>query len=92
MADEYVYTIEADGEEDEVTVPADAVDLLADDETPAEVGGDLVMLGLAQQVHASVHHAEGEPDDALQQAEDGMMQAFEDRFGLSFQQMTGHDH
>jgi len=89
---EYVYTIEADGGVEEVTVPANAVDLLADEETPVEVAGDLVVLGLAQQVHASVHHAEGEPSEALSEAESDLMDAFEDRFGISFGQMTGHDH
>lgn len=92
MVDEYVYAIEADGTEDEVAVPTDAVDLLADEETPAEVAGDLVMLGIAQQLHASVHHAEGDASEALREAEADLEDAFSDRFGTTFEKMTGHDH
>lgn len=87
-----MFRIEVDGEEDEVAVPADAVDLLSEDESAAEMAADLVMLGFSQQVHAHVHHAQGSPEAALQEAEADVMEAFEERFGTSFGQVTGHDH
>lgn len=92
MADDYAITIEAGDSTDEVSVPADALDALTEDGTPAETAGDLVMLGLAQQLHGAVHHGHGDVDDELEAAEADLMEDFEERFGVSFGEMTGHSH
>jgi hypothetical protein len=89
------YTIESpEGDSEELTVPTGIIDLLREDEdeTDTEVLGDLAMLSLAQQAHALVHHAPEEPDDAVLKNEEKAMELFEERFGQSFGEMTGHSH
>jgi hypothetical protein len=57
-----------------------------------DVVGDLAMLGLAQQAHGAVHHGHGEASEELERAESTTMELFEERFGESYAEMTGHDH
>ncbi|AGN02327.1 hypothetical protein L593_11920 [Salinarchaeum sp. Harcht-Bsk1] len=95
MADTYTLTIESDSEhEDEtVEVPQGAIDALAqDDDSPTVMAGDLVMLGLAQQLHANVFHSEQAPSEQIQQANEDLDELFEDRFGMTFEEMAGHEH
>lgn len=94
MADETVtITIEAPDGDDEVTLPAGLLDMLAEgDETDAEVVGDLALFGCAQRAHAVVHHQEGAPDEELVSVEETTMELFEERFGMSYGEATGHQH
>lgn len=94
MADDHAFTITADdGSEDELTVPVGLLDhLVRGDPTPAQALGDVAMLALAQHVHGAVHHADGEPDEALRELEAATLDRFEDRFGASFGEVTGHAH
>ena len=93
MADTTTVHMEADGESDELTVPTALVRLLAEDgEGTTEVVGDMAMLALAQQAHGIVHHSHGEVDPAVEEAEQTTMDLFEERFGQSYAEMTGHDH
>jgi hypothetical protein len=86
-------TIETADASDEIDVPTALIDLLADgDESAATVVGDIAMLGIAQQAHGAVHHGQGEVDDEVAAAESRAMDRFEERFGRSFAEMTGHDH
>ena len=85
--------IETDDSSDELEVPVRVLELLSEeDDDPAGVVGDLVMLGVAQQAHGIVHHAQGEVDDDLQAAEKRTMELFEERFGQSYAEVTGHNH
>lgn len=85
--------IESDDASDELEVPAGLVDLLAEgDESAPEVVGDVALFGLAQRAHGAVHHAEGEVDDQLRDAESVAMDLFEERFGMTFGEATGHSH
>ena len=88
------YTIEGpDGDSDELTVPDGLVAMLREeDESDADVLGDMAMLSLAQQAHAVVHHAHGETDPQVEAYEEKAMDLFEERFGVTFGEMTGHDH
>ena len=85
--------IETDDSSDELEVPVQVLKLLSEeDDDPADVVGDLVMLGVAQQAHGIVHHAQGEVDDDLEAAEKRTMELFEERFGQSYAEVTGHNH
>ena len=89
------YTIESpDGETEELTVPTGVIDALREDdaETDTTVLGDLAMLSLAQQAHALVHHSHEEPDERTRAQEEKTMELFEERFGTTFGEMTGHSH
>ncbi|QSG02707.1 DUF7545 family protein [Natranaeroarchaeum sulfidigenes] len=95
MANETVaVTVEADDEStDELEVPTALLDLLSEGEEPAAtVVSDMAMISLAQRIHGAVHHAHGEPDDELQAIEEETMELFEERFGATFAELTGHDH
>ncbi|MFB6184211.1 MAG: hypothetical protein ABEI96_06610 [Haloarculaceae archaeon] len=93
MTDDVTITLEADGETDELTLPAGLVDLFAEgDESTPETVGDIAMLGFAQQIHGAIHHSQGEPSEEISALEAATMDLFEQRFGRSFGEMTGHDH
>lgn len=78
---------------DELEVPVTLVDILSEDgESATEVIGDLAMLGLAQQAHGIVHHSQGEIADELSEAEELTMELFEERFGQTYGEVTGHQH
>jgi hypothetical protein len=96
MAETDVVTVtleSEDGATDELAVPTDLLDMLAEgDETAPEVVGDVAMFGFAQRIHGAVAHSEGEVDDELEAVEDRKMDLFEQRFGRTFAELTGHDH
>ncbi|MFC7115292.1 hypothetical protein ACFQH2_10495 [Natronoarchaeum sp. GCM10025703] len=52
----------------------------------------MAMISLAQRIHGAVHHAEAEPSEEVQAIEEQTMDLFEDRFGATFGELTGHDH
>jgi hypothetical protein len=94
MTDETVTVrLETDGASDELDVSQTLVEMLREgDEDVPDVVGDLAMLGLAQQAHGAIHHSHGEVSDELKQAEQVTMDLFEERFGQTYAEMTGHDH
>ena len=94
MAEEIqTLTIESEDESDELEVSTALIDLLAEEgETTPEVVGDVAMFGLAGRIHAAVHHAQGEPDPELEAAEEATMVLFEERFGMTYGEATGHQH
>lgn len=94
MATETVtVTLETAESEDELEVPAAAIDMLNEsDEGVPTVIGDLAMLGVAQQLHGIIHHTQEDVGDDVEAAEEKTMELFEERFGRSFAEMTGHDH
>ena len=94
MADETV-TLHIDGDDgdDEVTLPTEMLDLMREnDESNAEIVGDLALFSCAQRIHATVHHAEGGDTEEYEAIEEQTMELFEDRFGASYAELTGHQH
>jgi hypothetical protein len=82
-----------DGTTDDVTLPSRLVEMLAEEgQSAPEVAGDLALFSCAQRVHATVHHTDGEADPALENVEETAMELFEERFGMTFGEATGHGH
>ncbi len=94
MADDTVtLRIDGDGDEDEVTLPTEMLDLMREgDESDAEIVGDLALFSCAQRIHATVHHADGGDTERYRAIEELTMELFEDRFGASYAELTGHSH
>jgi hypothetical protein len=94
MSDETVtVTLTTDRNSDEIDVPVVIADLLAEDgESVTTVAGDLAMLGFAQQAHGIVHHSQGDVGEDLEAAEQLTLDLFEERFGQSYAEVTGHSH
>lgn len=91
-AETVTFEIDGDGETDSLTVPAGLLDAVAeDDQTGPEVLGDVAMLSLANRVHHIVHHGDG-TDPELEAVETATMDLFEERFGVTFAEATGHSH
>jgi len=81
-----------DGTTDEVTIPSGLVDLVSEgDQTDAETVGDVMLLSFASRAHHIVHHGE-DADTELQAQESEVMDRFEERFGVTFGEATGHQH
>ena len=96
MAEEDVETItvsiESEDGRDEIAVPATLVDLLAEEgQGSAEAVADVTLLSFASRAHHLVHHDEGVSED-LEAAEAEIMDRFEERFGVTFGEATGHQH
>jgi hypothetical protein len=91
--DTVTLTIEGDEDEDDLTVPSQLIDMLREgDQSDPEVVGDLVLMGMAQRTHGAVAHAEGEPDQQMVDLETLTLDLFEERFGATYGELTGHDH
>jgi hypothetical protein len=94
MADDTVTVqLEVGDDSDELEVSETLVEMLREgDEGVPDVVADLAMLGLAQQAHGAIHHSHGEVSEELKDAESVTMDLFEERFGETYAEMTGHDH
>ncbi len=85
--------IEGPDDEDEVTLPKEMLELMREeDESDAEIVGDLALFSCAQRIHATVHHAEGGDTEQYRAIEERTMELFEERFGASYAELTGHHH
>jgi len=86
-------TVEADGEDDTIEIPAGLIDRLREEgETRADVVGSITLMALTGRAHALLHHVEEESGEELQDIEDVMQGRFEDRFGMTYAEATGHEH
>ncbi len=86
-------TLSTDDASDDIEVPAALLDVLGEDaDTAPQIVGDIAMLGLAQQAHGIVHHGHGDVGSDLEAAESRVMDLFEERFGQTYAEVTGHGH
>jgi hypothetical protein len=86
-------TIEADDEENAIEIPGGLIDRLTEpDETRADVVGSITLMAFTGRAHALLHHAEAEADDELEAIEAVMQERFEERFGMTYAEATGHSH
>ena len=86
------FSIATQDDDDEVVLPADLVDLLAEEgQGPAETVGDIALLSFASRAHHIVHHGDG-ADEELEALETRAMELFEERFGVTYAEATGHHH
>lgn len=94
MVDTETYTIEApDGNSETVELPEGLVDLLSEQgEAKETVVADITLLAFAQRAHALVHHSEGEVTEDIAEIAEKAEELFEERFGVSFAEATGHQH
>jgi len=92
--DDITFTVTgSEGEEEQVTLPAALVDAFAEeDDTDTEVVADVLQMAFTQRAHAIVHHSEGDVPEELEEAEEHAAELFEDRFGMTFGEATGHSH
>ena len=94
MVETQTFTIEGpDGDTDDVELPTGLVDVLSEQgDEPSTVVADIACMAFAQRAHAIVHHSEGETPADLGAVADSMEDIFEDRFGVTFGEATGHQH
>jgi len=94
MVDTETYTIEGpDGDTDELELPEGLVDTLSEQgEDPTTVVAEIALLSFVQRSHAIVHHAEEDVPADLAEINEKAEQLFEERFGMTFGEATGHSH
>jgi len=86
-------TIEAGEESTDIALPAGLLDrLMEPEETHAEAVGSIALMAFTGRAHALVHHAEGDADEGLDEIEEAMLERFEERFGVTYAEATGHSH
>lgn len=93
-SDNLSVTVAIGDDSDAVELPTDLVDLFREDpaETDAEIVADVLVMSFAERMHAIVHHGQGQGDGSLEELEAAMMDEFENRFGMTFDEATGHSH
>ncbi len=94
MADTIPVTVETDQAANELELPAEILELYREDadETNAQIAGDMLVMAFTERAHALAHHSEGEDMGEIADIESDMLEVFEDRFGVSYAEATGHSH
>jgi hypothetical protein len=94
MADRLTVTLDVGEDDAAIELPADLVDLYREepDETDAEIVADMLVMAFSERAHAIAHHGEGGDQETIQAIEADMMDLFEDRFGMTYGEATGHSH
>jgi len=93
MGDDVTVTIDTKGSTEDITLPADLVEFLAEGDPTATVVADITTFAFTQRAHAMAHHSGEIPEDLdVEAIEDRAMELFEERFGASYEEVTGHSH
>ncbi|MFB6094783.1 MAG: hypothetical protein ABEJ77_07560 [Halanaeroarchaeum sp.] len=85
--------LEIDGETDQIELPSDLIDLFREreDESDVEIVADMAVMAFAERAHAIVHHDQ-DAGEELEEIESAAMDVFEERFGMTYGEATGHQH
>ncbi|MFP4530650.1 MAG: hypothetical protein ACLFNC_05085 [Halodesulfurarchaeum sp.] len=94
MADTIRVAVETETDGDELELPEAILELYREepDETDAQIAGDMLVMAFTERAHALAHHTEGEDSAEIEAIEADMMEVFEERFGVSYAEATGHSH
>lgn len=94
MADTLTVTVDVDEETEEIELPASLVDLYREEaeESDTKIVADMLVMAFSERAHAIAHHGEGGDQETIQTIEDDMMALFEERFGMTYGEATGHSH
>jgi hypothetical protein len=93
VSEDIAVTIDAEESSEEIALPADLVEFLAEGDPAADVVADVTLFAFTQRAHTLAHHSDEIPEDAdFDAIDERAMELFEDRFGASFQEVTGHSH
>ena len=94
MADTIRVAVETDTDGDELELPEALLDLYREDpdETDAQIAADMLVMAFSERAHALAHHGEGEDMGDIEAIESDMLDLFEDRFGVTYGEATGHSH
>ena len=93
MVDTLSVEISVNGEQTRFDLPAGLVDRLSEPgDSRATVVADIAVMAFTGRAHALAHHGEGDADQAVADIEADMLDRFEDRFGLTYAEATGHSH
>lgn len=94
MADErgdsIAVTIDAEGDQRTLDLPAGFVDSIREpEESAADVVADLVLLSAAQRTYEAVHYSEGGVPSEVEAVNDQIQALFEAEFGVTLQEVVG---
>ena len=93
MVEDVTFTVDGVDDSVELTVPDALLDVLSEEgDSGADVVADVALMGLTNRAHMLVHHGEGEVDEEVAAAEERALELFEERFGMTFGEATGHSH
>lgn len=94
MVDTIQVSLETETDADELELPTEILELYREspEETDAQIASDMLVMAFTERAHALAHHGEGEDMAEIQSIESDMMELFEDRFGVSYAEATGHSH
>jgi hypothetical protein len=92
MTEDLTVEITVGESSDSIDVPAGLVDILAEGDPSATAVADVTLFALTQRAHALAHHSEADLDADLDTIESRAMELFEERFGASYEEITGHSH
>ncbi len=94
MVDTIQVSVETETDADQLELPTEILELYREspEETDAQIASDMLMMAFTERAHALAHHGEGEEMPEIEAIEGDMMELFEERFGVSYAEATGHSH
>lgn len=93
MVESTTIEIAVDDTTAELSLPDGVIEMFTGEgQEPADAVADLLTMAYTERLHGAVAHSAEEPSDALAAIEANMRDRFEERFGATFAEVTGHQH